>query len=133
MLPFKSNTAASYFLRIGFTMIGCAIFFSYHAAGQEGPGAHLFEYKDGQESRWSSPENINGAKGSGGRENNGAKGHPYDSIAAGGSKELLNIQAQGIINRIWITINDRSAQMLRSLSIRMFWNNERTPAVSVPF
>ena len=133
MPPIKSNTAVGYLVQIGFIVIGCTTFFSYHAAGQDGSGSHLFEYKNGQETRWSSPENINGAKGSGGKENNGAKGHPYDSIAAGGSKELLNIQAQGIINRIWITINDRSAKMLRSLSIRMFWNNENMPAVSVPF
>ena len=92
----------------------------------------LYAYAD-MEPRWSSPENSNGVKGAGGKENNGAKGHPYDSIPAGGVKELLNIQATGIINRIWITINDRSPEMLRSLIIQMYWNNETKPAVAVPF
>ena len=93
----------------------------------------LFVYTDNMEPRWSSPENKNGEKSAGGKENNGAKGHAFDSIAAGASLELLNVHQQGIINRIWITIGDRSAEMLRSLKIEMFWDNEKKPAVSVPF
>lgn len=93
----------------------------------------LFSYKEDLEARWSTPENNNGRKGEGGRSNNGAKGHPYDSIAAGASLDLLNIDGQGIIHRIWITINDRSPQMLRALKIEMFWDGKKMPAVSVPF
>jgi hypothetical protein len=85
------------------------------------------------ETRWSSGENPNGQKGAGAKENNGAKGHPADGIEAGASFNLLNIQGIGIINRIWITISDRSPEMLRSLKIEMFWDNEKKPAVSVPF
>src|SRR4051812_25245021 len=62
---------------------------------------NLFEYNDQVEPRWSSSENLNGAKAAGGKENNGAKGHPYDSIPAGQSLALLDIQGQGIINRMW--------------------------------
>ena len=93
----------------------------------------LFEFDDNSSTRWSSPENRNGIKGEGGKENNSAKGHPYDTIAAGKSYTLLDVKAPGIINRIWITINDRSPEMLRSLKIEMFWDDERKPAVSVPF
>ena len=93
----------------------------------------LFEYDNNIETRWSSPENPNGIKGNGGRLNNGAKGHAYDSIGIGQSRVLLDIQAQGIINRIWVTINNRSPEILRSLKIEMFWDNEAKPAVSVPF
>jgi len=42
------------------------------------------------------------------------------------------MEGPGIINRIWITINDRSPNMLRSLVINMYWDNEKKPAVSVP-
>jgi hypothetical protein len=134
MLPFQKYTAAGSASWFICAMVACAAAAcNGTVARQHAASSNLFEYKEGQEPRWSSPENINGGKGAGGKENNGAKGHPYDSIAAGQSKELLNIQAQGIINRIWITINDRSAQMLRSLTIQMFWDNEKTPAVSVPF
>lgn len=93
----------------------------------------LFEYNDNLEARWSSAENMNGLKGAGGKENNMAKGHPWDSIPAGASYSLLDINGQGIINRMWITISDRSPEMLRSLKIEMFWDCEEKPAVSVPF
>lgn len=94
---------------------------------------NVFEFNDNLETRWSSPENRNGMKGAGGKENNGAKGHAYDSIPAGASYLLLDIQGKGIINRMWITINDRSPEMLRSLKIEMYWDGENKPAVSVPF
>jgi Protein of unknown function (DUF2961) len=92
----------------------------------------LYEYSDVR-SRWSSPENRNGIAGNGGRENNRAKGHPYDSIPAGKSLDLLNISGTGLINRIWITIDNRTPEMLRALRIDMYWDDESKPAVSVPF
>lgn len=95
-------------------------------------GDSLFEYRD-LSPRWSSPENKNGAEGQGGKENNSGKGHPYDTIAAGQSLDLLQVKGTGIINRIWITINDRSPEMLRSLVIRMYWDESDRPAVEVPF
>ncbi len=97
------------------------------------PGhSNIYTYDPNVETRWSSGENLNGVKGAGGKENNGAKGHPTDNIDAGSTRTLLDIQGQGIINRIWFTINDRSLIMLRSLKIEMFWDNETKPAVSVP-
>lgn len=101
-------------------------------ATKESPHA-IYTFNANSETRWSSPENLNGAKGAGGKENNGAKGHPTDNIDAGTTRTLLDIQGQGIVNRIWITINERSLEMLRSLKIQMFWDNEKKPAVSVPF
>jgi len=94
----------------------------------------LYEFDNNvQSSRWSSPENLNGGKGAGGAENNMAKGHAFDMVEAGATKSLLDVQGTGIINRIWITIDDRSPEMLRSLKIEMFWDGETKPAVSVPF
>jgi hypothetical protein len=94
---------------------------------------NIFEYTDNLEPRWSSFENITAEKGKGGIENFGAKGHPCDQIPAGKSKTLLEIDGPGIINRMWITIVDRSPKMLRSLKLEMFWDNEEKPAVAVPF
>jgi hypothetical protein len=96
------------------------------------PG-NMFEYNSDFEPRWASFENIHSLKGGGGLENNGAKGHPCDSVGAGKSKILLETDGPGIINRIWVTISDRSPKMLRSLVINMYWDNEAKPAVSVPF
>jgi len=94
---------------------------------------NLFEYTDNIEPRWVSFENIAGERGEGGKENFGAKGHPCDFIEAGATKTLLDINGPGIINRIWITISDRTPEMLRSLVINMYWDNIKKPAVSAPF
>lgn len=91
-----------------------------------------YEYSDNATPRWSSPENPNGQKGKGAMENHGAKGHPFFPLEPGASLNLLDIHEQGVINRIWITIQDRSPQMLRSLKLEMFWDNSDKPAVSVP-
>ena len=94
---------------------------------------YMFEYCDNLEPRWASFENISAEKGKGGKENYGAKGHPYDIIKSGEKITLLNVEGPGIINRIWITISNRSSYVLRSLIINMYWDNEDKPAVSVPF
>jgi hypothetical protein len=93
----------------------------------------LFEYSDNLQPRWVSFENMTGERGHGGIENFGAKGHPCDFIKAGEAKVLLDMEGPGIINRIWITISDRSPIMLRSLVLNMYWDGESKPAVSAPF
>ncbi|HEX2532892.1 MAG TPA: glycoside hydrolase family 172 protein, partial [Chitinophagaceae bacterium] len=102
------------------------------ANGQLTGSPDLFRFQPDSRPRWSSPENPNGIKGAGGKANHGAKGHPYENLEAGASLDLLDIQTGGIINRIWITINDRSPEMLRSLKLEMFWDGAREPAVSAP-
>ncbi len=92
----------------------------------------LFEFQN-LEPRWNSFENPTSGKGTGGQENRGAKGHPYDFLKAGETKVLMDVSGPGIINRMWFTIQDRSPQMLRSLRIDMYWDGEEVPAVSAPF
>ena len=111
-----------------------AIFFlsllviSANAAGQE-----LYEMpQEKATTRWVSFENVSGEKGVGGMENKGAKGHAFERLKAGESVDLVNFNGSGIINRIWLTVSDRSPEMLRSLKIEMFWDGEEKPAVSVP-
>ncbi|MBA4139516.1 MAG: DUF2961 domain-containing protein [Segetibacter sp.] len=81
---------------------------------------------------WSSFENPTAGKGKGGWENKGAKGHASEHLKPGESKVLLNIQGAGIIERIWITIKDRSPIMLRSIRIDIYWDGSEKPAVSAP-
>jgi len=94
----------------------------------------LYEFDDNSLStNWSSPENLHGKKGAGGAENGTGKGHAFDAIDAGASRTLMNVTGTGIINRIWVTIDDRSPEMLRSLKFEIYWDGESKPAVSVPF
>lgn len=113
-------------------LIVCLLFIASCAPSPKNHHNNIYTFDPNADTRWSSGENLNGAKGAGGKENNGAKGHPTDNIDAGTTRTLLDIQGQGVINRIWFTINERSLEMLRSLKIEMYWDNEKKPAVSVP-
>ncbi|HYG28975.1 MAG TPA: glycoside hydrolase family 172 protein [Allosphingosinicella sp.] len=96
------------------------------------PDAPLYQYQPQQQTRWASPENPTAARGAGGRENRGAKGHAFETIRIGGSLVLAEIEGAGTIDRMWMTIEDRSPEALRGLRLEMFWDGARTPAVSVP-
>jgi len=95
-------------------------------------GTELFRYQAGQETRWVSPENPTGAKGAGAKENKGAKGHAFETIPVGRSHTLADIKGAGTIDRMWITIEDRSPDALRGLRFEIFWDGAATPAVSAP-
>lgn len=95
-------------------------------------GQQLYEIPNGAATRWSSFENPSGREGSGGKENLGAKGHAFDVISSYGQQVLLDVKGAGIIRRIWLTVNERSPQMLRALRIEMYWDDAGTPAVSAP-
>lgn len=94
--------------------------------------SELWRFQGAGEPRWVSPENPSGAKGQGGRENKGAKGHAFETIPVGGSHVLADIKGAGTIDRMWLTIEDRSPEALRGLRLEMFWDGAKTPAVSVP-
>jgi len=84
------------------------------------------------ETRWVSFENRTGSKGAGALTNKGVKGSAFDRLEAGETKVLMDVEGSGIINRMWMTVSDRSPRMLRSLRIEMFWDGADKPAVSAP-
>ncbi|HEX6385421.1 MAG TPA: glycoside hydrolase family 172 protein, partial [Anaerolineae bacterium] len=89
-------------------------------------------HKHPYRTRWTSFENPSGTKGHGGRENQGAKGHAFDSLAPGETKVLLDVAGAGLVHRIWLTLRQRTPQVLRALRLEMFWDGAETPAVAVP-
>jgi hypothetical protein len=91
----------------------------------------IFQMPKNAESRVSSFENPNGVSGNGGKTNKTAKGNAFETIKEEETKTLLDISGQGIIQRIWLTVN-RSPIILRSLHLKMFWDGETKPAVDVP-
>ena len=91
----------------------------------------LFEMPVNAQSRLSSLENPNGAKANGGRTNKTAKGNAFEFIKPGETKNLLTVNGEGIIQRIWLTI-DQNPIKLRSLRLQIFWDGQAKPAVDVP-
>lgn len=91
----------------------------------------LFQKPAHVKSSVSSFENINGKKSSGGKTNKGAKGNAFEWMKAGESKSLLDIQAAGIIQRIWLTVS-QDQPLSRSLRLQMWWDNDAKAAVDVP-
>lgn len=94
--------------------------------------AQIWEVPDGVETRWVSFENPSGDKGKAAQSNRGAKGNAFKWIMAGDSCVLLSQEGAGIINRIWMTVSDRTPQMLRALRLKFYWDNSTIPAVDVP-
>jgi hypothetical protein len=92
----------------------------------------ISRYRAGEESHWVSPENPNGARGSAGLENRGVKGHAFETIDVGAAHVLADLKGAGTIDRIWMTIEDRSPDALRGLRLEISWDGAATPAVSVP-
>lgn len=92
-----------------------------------------YKIPDNMQSRLVSFENESGEPGNGGKENNGAKGHATGVIAPGQSRILADFDGPGIIQRMWYTTSVRTPEMMRSLRLRIFWENDVKPAVDVPF
>lgn len=95
------------------------------------PAQQVYEMPKAVESRLSSFENPNGIKGQGGKTNKTAKGNAFEFIKPGEAKTLLDIKGQGIIQRMWMTI-DQTPLKLRSLRLQIFWDGDTKPAVDVP-
>jgi hypothetical protein len=94
--------------------------------------APLYQYRAGERPHWISPENPTGAPGAGGSENRGGKGHAFETIPIGAAHVLADIEGAGIIDRVWMTIEDRAPDALRGLRLDIYWDGAATPAVSVP-
>jgi Protein of unknown function (DUF2961) len=108
------------------------VFFTFLIITANGIAAQsLFEMPKEAESKMSSFENPNGIKGNGGKTNKTAKGNSFEWVKPGETKTLLNINGQGMIQRIWLTI-DQNPVKLRSLRLQMFWDGENKAAVDVP-
>jgi len=110
----------------GCMLLLCCFFFA------DTHGQQLYELPAGAETQWVSLENTSAGKGKGGMENKGAKGHASEWIKAGERKVMMDYNGAGVINRIWMTVIERSPASLRSIYIEMYWDGAAKPAVSVP-
>ncbi len=93
----------------------------------------IFEWPEGVETRWASPENPAGERGQGAQANGGRKGSAFFVLKAGESRTLAEVAAgSGVVRRIWMTLNDRSPKMLRGLRLSMYWDGAKSAAVDAP-
>jgi len=94
-----------------------------------------FRLKDLQ-SRAVTQENPTGGKGLGGKDRgngNSRKGAPaFRDVQPGETKVLCDIRGPGMIRHLWITVEDRSPEMMRSYVLRMYWDDSETPSVEAP-
>jgi hypothetical protein len=96
-------------------------------------GQALFDKPHDIKTRWASAENRKGEKGRGSITNGGRKGSPSFRLKAGESYILAEASGtSGIIRRIWLTIDERTPEMLRGIKIEMYWDGAADPAVSAP-
>lgn len=92
----------------------------------------LYALPENVVTRWASAENYDAAPGAGGLANFGRKGSPCRPLAAGESFTMAQAEGSGAIRRIWVTISERTPQMLRGLVVRVYWDGAEKPAVEAP-
>ncbi len=97
-----------------------------HAAG-------IPRIPDGVVSRSASAENPTGQPGQGGRAGGGRKGAPcIPRIEPGQSVDLLDTPGPGVVRHIWMTLPDRSPEIMRNLILRAWWDGAPHPSVEAP-
>jgi len=67
----------------------------------------------GQQTRWSEFENPAATKGQRGKGNSGGKSHAAESLRAGETKTLLDVNGCGTVRRIWMTLYPRDLRTMR--------------------
>jgi hypothetical protein len=92
----------------------------------------LYRFPSNTTTGWSSFENPNSVKGEGGKENKNAKGHAFNMIKPGEKVVLLDVAGAGTIQRMWMTLNERTPRVLRSVRLDIYWEGETEAAVSAP-
>ena len=88
------------------------------------------------QSRAVTQENPTGGKGLGGKgrgNGNGRKGAPaFRNVEPGETKVLADITGPGMIRHLWMTVEDKTPEMLRSHIVRIYWDDSPYPSVEAP-
>ena len=88
------------------------------------------------QSRAVTQENPTGGRGLGGKgrgNGNCRKGAPaFRNVNPGETKTLCDIAGPGMVRHIWIAVEDRTPEMMRSYVLRIYWDNNDYPSVEAP-
>jgi len=77
-------------------------------------------------------ENPSGARGAGGRAHGGRKGAPSRRLAPGERVVLADIRGPGTLRHIWMTFPPAPPEIMRALSMEVFYHGASEPSISVP-
>jgi hypothetical protein len=102
-------------------------------AGPSRPASaqELFEIPKGIETRWYSFENPTGARGGGGKTQEGRKGAASKVIRPGETVTLADVAGPGVIRRIWLTVPGQ-VETLRGFVVRGYWDDQDWPSLDAP-
>jgi D-arabinan exo alpha-(1,3)/(1,5)-arabinofuranosidase (non-reducing end) len=77
-------------------------------------------------------ENPTGARGAGGAAAQGRKGRPSKDLAPGELVVLADIEGPGAVRHIWMTFPPAPPEVMRAMTIEVFYDGAADPSVSVP-
>ncbi|HJN91362.1 MAG TPA: glycoside hydrolase family 172 protein [Dehalococcoidia bacterium] len=86
----------------------------------------------GVESRAITFENPTGARGAGGQSHGGRKGAPNRFLRPGETVTLAEIEGPATIRHIWMTFPPAPPEVMRALSLEVFYDGQPQPSISVP-
>ena len=93
----------------------------------------LFHLPRNTKTRWASAENYDALPGQSAKANFGRKGSACrGDVKPGESFVMAHAEGAGTVRRIWVTISDRSFELLRGLTLRAYWDGEEKPAIEAP-
>ena len=83
---------------------------------------------------WFTPENPRAEPGAGGTASAGRKGSPCVPLRAGETVTLAALlpDQAGTVRRVWLTVDDRSPDVLRGVRVQAFWDDATSPAIDAP-
>ncbi|MHB8466603.1 MAG: glycoside hydrolase family 172 protein [Acidimicrobiales bacterium] len=77
-------------------------------------------------------ENPTGARGAGGTAHGGRKGAPSRVLDVGERVVLADIEGPGTIRHVWMTFLPAPPEIMRALTLEVFYDGAAEPSVSVP-
>jgi hypothetical protein len=77
-------------------------------------------------------ENPTGARGAGGSAAGGRKGAPFKQLAAGEVVTLADVDGPGVVRHIWMTFPPARPEVMRAMTLEIFYDGATEPSVSVP-
>jgi len=77
-------------------------------------------------------ENPTGARGAGGTVAGGRKGAPNRFLEPGETVTLADLDGPGVVRHVWMTFPPAPPEVMRAMTIEVFYDGAAEPSISVP-